>query len=90
MVELCWLIDFFQRTKLKTREGLETEGHTCQSLAYVQLTGRFKLDKETFDFTNGKTDFELDLCTNDEHVVARMIRFTENEHGRLICQRLYY
>lgn len=53
---------------------METEGRTCQSFAYVQLTGRFKLDKETFDFTNEKTDFELDLCTNDEHTIGKMYK----------------
>lgn len=39
------------KPKLKTKERLETGGHTCQWFAYAQLTERFKLGKK-YDFIN--------------------------------------
>lgn len=48
------LIDFFEGPpKLKSREELEKEGHTC---LFKLLTERFKLDKN-YDFPNEKICF---------------------------------
>lgn len=50
------------------------EGCTCQMFARVHWVERFTLDKKNYDIANEKTDFELDLCTNDEHVAAKMYK----------------
>lgn len=32
------------------------------------------MDKKNYDFANKKTIFELTLCTDDEHVVAKIYK----------------
>lgn len=51
-----------------------SEGVICQWLSYVRLLERFKADKRIFDFEHGKTEFEVDLCRNDEHVIVKMYK----------------
>lgn len=71
MLYLLYLLTFFEgQPKLKSREELEKEGHTC---LFKLLTERFKLDKN-YDFPNEKTVFELALCTDNKPVITNMCK----------------
>ena len=60
--------------KLKSRENLLEEGHVCQWFSYLQIKERFKLDKKNCEFEQTKAEFETALCTNDEHVIAKLYK----------------
>lgn len=39
-----------------------------QWFSYLQLPESFKVDKRNCSFEHRKAEFEIELCTNDEHV----------------------
>lgn len=39
---------------------------------YAQLLERFKVDKWLYGFEETKAVFETELCTNDDHVIAKI------------------
>lgn len=36
---------------------------------------RFNMDNKRYGFKQSKTEFEIELCTNDIHVVAKLYTF---------------
>lgn len=48
------------------------EGYTCQWFFNEQLSEGFKVDKRCYDFEQSKTEFEIQLWTND--VIAQMYK----------------
>lgn len=51
---------------------LELESHTCYSFTYLQLKERFTLDDKNRHFEAAKNKLEMIICTNDEHLIAKM------------------
>lgn len=68
----------------KTGEQLESEGVICLWFTHIQLFERFKLDEKNYRFVNETSDFETQLCINDERVIAKMYKMLqmnlEDEH----------
>lgn len=51
---------------MKSRHNLISEGFICQKFSLE----RFKAGKRAFAFEYGKTEFETELFTKDEHFIA--------------------
>lgn len=58
--------------KLKSRKYLALESLSCQW--YLQVTERFKVDKKLYNFEHDKTIFEMELCTNEEHLISKIYK----------------
>lgn len=59
---------------MKTRESFLLQGYDFQWFLYAQLSGRFKCDKMLSIFDQSTTVFEIELCINGQHVIAKMYK----------------
>ena len=60
--------------KLKSRENLLEEGYVCQWFSYTQIKQRFKIEEKNGGFEQAESEFGIALCTNDEHVIAKLYK----------------
>lgn len=58
-------------SEIKSKEQV-AEG--CQWFTYLQLLERFKLGKRIYAIEHCEADFEIELCTNDVHVIDKMYK----------------
>lgn len=69
---------------MKTREQLAVEGHYFQCFSYNQMKERFNMHKRITGIEKRKTEFEIELCTKNDNIIAKvhklLLRFeTEDE-----------
>lgn len=55
------------------KENLELEGFTWNWFPYAELMKIFKLNEKAYEFENGKTEFAVEHCTNDD-IIAKMYK----------------
>lgn len=66
------MVRYYILLNLKLKEELELKGHICHWFIYLQLKGRFHLDKKNHDFEFSKTEFEIALRVSDQHAIAKI------------------
>lgn len=59
------------KNEIKKRSDFRKISSTYQHFSDIQVVKGFKIDKRTFGLEYCKNEFEIELCTIDEHVIAK-------------------
>lgn len=70
---------FFPLSSAYDLEGILSPGGALwicyQWFSFSEFLKRFKVDRRFYGFVRSKTEYEPELCTNNEHVITKSINF---------------